>query len=333
MEPDLNPCNPPGYVQEIPDVIPPYCHTQMTDEFGRPVQDSKADPFNDVMSLLDEPTLQKSGTGASALCDPMQTGHIIGGQRDGQSDPGVLYRYGKSLHGTDEAMRDLFRDVIVIDEQGKAHNVPIFWGTQEQAVAAVLQENYRQDNSLVVDRIRLPMLAIHPQEYNFNQNRYIYHKAIDYLRDVNRGWHPGFTIKEQRHEKDTIFGVARGIPVDIGYTLYAWTMYEEDMNQILTQIITKFSPIAYIRVRGVSWEIGVKLQSIANNVNYEPGEKTQRVFKYQFGMTAETFVTQPIVRKKAVLKTQIDMLDDVDESQITEVIFRLEQAVKDLSND
>jgi hypothetical protein len=142
-------------------------------------------------------------------------------------------------------------------------------------------------------------------------------------------WKPGFTTSE-RYQRDTIFGISRGIPIDIGYTLYAWTLYEEDMNQILTQIITKFSPIAYIRVRGISWEIGVKLDSIANNVDVEPGDKATRVFKYQFSLTAESFVAQPIVRKKAVLKTQTEVTDSLNDEDITEVMSRLEQAVKEL---
>jgi hypothetical protein len=102
------------------------------------------------------------------------------------------------------------------------------------------------------------------------------------------------------------------------------------MNQILTQILTKFSPIAYIRVKGISWEIGVKLSSIANNVDYEPGDKAVRVFKYQFSLTAESFVAQPIVRKKSVLKTRIEVTDSPNEEDITEVLTRLEQAVKEL---
>jgi hypothetical protein len=333
MEPDLNPCNEPGYIKDVnDDPIPPFCGEKQTDEFGNPIQESLGTPFGDVLSWLDEPTLSKKGIGQSALCDPMQKGHIINAQGDGKTDPNVIYRYGKSIRGTDEAMRDMFRDVVVLDENGKAHNVPCFWGTQEQAVAVILQENVRQDNSTVVDRIRLPMLAIHQQSCDFNQQRYTYHKAVDYLRDYKNNWRPGFAIREGRHERDTVFGVTRGIPVDIGYTLYAWTMYEEDMDQILTQVITKFSPMAYIRVRGISWEIGVKLNSIANNINYEPGEKTQRVIKYQFEFTAESFVTQPIVRKKSVLKTKVEMVNSNNEDEITEVISRLEEAVKGLEN-
>jgi hypothetical protein len=259
------------------------------------------------------------------LCDPQQTGHIINDDKDRN----VVYRYARSIRGTDEAVRDLFKDIVVLDEAGKAHNVPIIWATQEKAVAYILQENVRKDESLVVDRIRLPMLAIHSSGYNFAQDRYIYHKAIDYLRDRNDNWRPGFTVAE-RYERDTVFGVSRGIPLDIQYSLVAWTLYEEDMNQILTQVVTKFSPMAYIRVRGISWEIGVKLDSIANNVDLEPGDKKIRVFKYQFGFTAESFVAQPIVRKKAVLKTRVEVTNSPNEEDITEVLARLEQAVKEL---
>ncbi len=154
-------------------------------------------------------------------------------------------------------------------------------------------------------------------------------EAVDYIKTAKRDWAPGFTLKE-KFERDTVFGVARGIPMDVGYTLYAWTLYEEDVKQILTQIITKFSPMAYIRVRGVSWEIGVKLDSVSNNVEAEPGDQATRVIKYQFSMTAETFVTQPIIRKKAVLKTQVEFVDSLEDEDVTEVITRLEQAVKEL---
>ena len=149
------------------------------------------------------------------------------------------------------------------------------------------------------------------------------------MRDHKNNWRPSFTTSE-RYEKDTVFGVTRGIPVDIGYTLYAWTLYEEDMNQILTQLLTKFSPIAYIRVKGISWEIGVKLNSISNNVNFEPGDKAVRVFKYQFSITAESFIAQPIVRNKSILKTRIEFTNTTDEENIAEVLTRLEQAVKEL---
>lgn len=335
VPPDLVSCNEPGLIKDLNiDGPPPYCRDGETDKSSGTIDhkdflDSQKDVTSRDISWLEDATQSKLGQGAHALCDPQQSGHIINEQGLSPPNRNTVYRYAKSIRGTDEAVKDLFSDIIVLDESGKAHQIPIIWATQEKAVAYILQENTRKDESLVVDRIRLPIMAIHSSNYNFNQNRYTYHKAIDYLRDFRNDWRPSFTTSE-RYEKDTVFGVSRGIPIDVSYTLYAWTLYEEDMNQILTQIVTKFSPMAYIRVRGISWEIGVKLDSIANNVNIEPGDKQVRVFKYQFTFTAESFVAQPIVRKKAVLKTRIEITDSPNEEDITEVLSRLEQAVKEL---
>lgn len=261
--------------------------------------------------------------GKANLCDPMQTGQIT-------NDPkrfDTIYRYSKSLRGTDTAVMDLFKNLVVIDEDGKSHNIPIIWGTQEKAVAAIVQDNVRKDNSLVVDRIRLPMLAISSTDYQFNQSRYVYHRAIDYLRDANNK--PGMTYSE-KYEKDTIFGVSKGMPIDISYTLYAWTLYVEDMNQILEQIILKFSPVAYIKIRGINWEVQVKLDSIANNLEYEPGDQAIRVVKFMFNLTAETYIPQPIVRKKSILSTKVDITNNKQNEEL-EIISSIEETVKEIS--
>jgi hypothetical protein len=228
-------------------------------------------------------------------------------------------------------MLNLFNDIVVIDENGKAWPIPIIWGTQEKAVQFILADNVRKDDSLVVDRIRLPMLAIYNSDIQFDQTRYIYHKALDYLGRYRSDGKPGFTINE-KFERDTVFGVARGIPVNITYNLMAWTLYLEDMDQIIEQIMLKFSPVAYIRVRGVHWETMVTLDSVANNINFEPGDKQQRVIKYQFNMTTQTYIPQPIVRKKAVLKMRTDIYNQTQEEEITETLGRLETAVEDFES-
>ena len=279
------------------------------------------------LGWLEDAANKKIGIGARSDCDPMQTGQIVEDIHRPNRD--VLYRYSKSIRGADEAIQDLFKGLVVLDEEGKAHTVPIVWGTQERAVAWILQDNTRKDGSLVVDRIRLPMLAVHSTDIAFDQSRYIYHGALDYMRTLRPDRKPGFTVKE-RYERDTVFGVTRGLPVNITYTLFAWTLYMEDMGQLLEQVISKFSPVAYINVRGVQWETIVTLDSIANNVDYEPGDQNLRVIKYQFTMTAQTFIPQPIVRKKAVLKTKTDIYNSVEPEKITEVLGRLEEAVKEL---
>lgn len=304
-----NSCNDPVIEElQITDPIPNNC-----------------DPVKSLRSVAGRPELgwdekHEDNGGVSGLCDPMQTGSIVNDPSNPNTQ--VIYRYSKGMRNSHNAMVDLFRNIIVIDESGKNHNVPIIWGSQERAVAAITQKQVRKDG--VVERIPLPTMAIINTSYQFQPNRYIYHAAIDWQRDNGKNF--GFT-RGERYKKDTVFGTARGIPINIGYRLYAWTLYEEDMNQITEQIILKFSPIAYIRVRGVGWEIGVTLDSIGVNENIDPGT-SDRVIKYEFDFTAETFIPQPIVRKPAALKVRAEFLDGLSEEDATNVISRFEEAAK-----
>ncbi len=257
--------------------------------------------------------------GFDANSDPLQTGQIYNDPVNPNKN--VIYRYAKGIRGTDDGMLDLFKKVVVIDEDGKIFPVPIIWGTQEKAVAYIIQNNVRKDNTLVVDRPTLPLLAIHQTGIVPNRDRYVYHKAINYFRD--KTGKPGYTFGEEV-PKDTIFGYSKGIPIDINYTLYAWTKYLEDMNQILEQIISKFSLLAYIKVKGIPWEIPVKLDAIGNNIDNEPGDKNIRVIKYQFNMVVETYIPQPITRVKSVLNVKTDFHNSVDEKNISEAYNRIE---------
>jgi hypothetical protein len=310
MDKNLFPCSEPN----------PFDPSLNIDPVNPLCDDCDKHPSQKDVPLIPNQQTGRRGIGQSGLCDPMQLGHIVQDYSK-NPNPSVIYRYSKAKYGCDEAVTDLFKDIVVIDEQGSPIPVPIIWSTQERAVAAIVQENVRKDDSTIIDKLRLPLMSIYDSEFSMNMDRYIYHEAVDYMRD--RHGRPGLVGSEKR-DRDTIFGVARGIPVDIGYTLFVWTLYKEDMNQILEQIVSKFSPIAYIRVQGVYWETIVKLESIANNENMEPGGNNLRVIKWQFNMKAETFIPQPIKRKKSILKTRVDVVDDIDDKEITEIIKRLE---------
>lgn len=251
---------------------------------------------NPPLDWTTPPSRKKLGTGQHGNCDPLQTGQIVNDPDDANRN--VIYRYSNALYGADEAMVDLFRNIKVIDEDGKWHVVPIHWASQEQAVAAILQDNVRKDNSLVVDRIRLPMMAIYSSAHSFDPTRFTYQRAMSlmpWLDPKSEG--TGFTATE-KYERDTVFGVTRGIPVNITYTLYIWTLYQTDMNQILEQVFLRFSPVAYLRIRGVYWEVIVTMDGQANNLDVEPGDRRLRVLKYQFTMTAKSYIPQPITRVK-----------------------------------
>lgn len=300
------------------DPAPPYCGA--SEQNKRSINDESLNWLKECQT-----NMKKTGFGAKVDCDPIQKGHIINDVNN--PDKSTIYRHTHSIRGTDEAIIDMFNDLVVIDEDGKAHKIPVIFGTPEKAVAAVVQDNVRKDESLVVDRIKLPILAITQVAIDYDVLRYTFHKAVNYLPRPDSK--PGFTVNE-KYERDTVFGVSRGIPVNIGYRITAWTMFHEDMNQIIEQILLKFSLVAYIRVTGIPWEIIVTHDSTASNVDTEPGDKNISVIKYEFNITAQTYIPQPIQRKKSVLSTKISFVDGLSEDQITEVISRVEESVKEL---
>ncbi len=278
---NLSECAPPSQSVESLnlDDVPNYCD----DPVGEPLCGGKFSDSQkrvatelDLSWLQDIAIAQKTGFGQDHTCDPVQKGHIVN-QTESRS---YVYRYNRALRGCNEAMLDMFRDLVVIDDFGQAHAIPIVWGRQEKAVALVLQDNVKEDGSVTLDRLRLPMMAIHSDDVNFDASRYIYHKARRYYRGLRPDGKPGFTARE-KFERDTIFSVSMGIPVDITYTMYAWTLYEEDMLQIIEQVIPKIAPMGYISVRGVQWETVVTLEGSANNMDNEPCDLAERIIKYQ----------------------------------------------------
>lgn len=314
----LNECGVKGIsTEENRDVAPPYCGRKED-------EDNKRDINKDDMSFLRDDNMKSTDLGAKVDCDPMKTGSIVNDIKNPNRE--YIYRYSKSIRGTDIALLDMFSNIVVIDEDAKAHRIPVILGTPEKAVAAVVQDNVRKDNTLVVDRIRLPIIALTQTSIDMDLSRYTYHKANDLFRKNGK---PGLVMRE-KYERDTVFGLARGIPINISYTATAWTMYTEDMNQIIEQILLKFSQTAYIRVTGVSWEVIVTLDSMANLVDTEPGDENISVKKFEFNMTAQTYIPQPIERKKAVLKMKVDFIDGLSDEEITQVMARIEESVKEL---
>lgn len=252
--------------------------------------------------------------GHDATADPMQSGSIINGML-GKTNH--INRFSNALRGCEQGVAEMFSNLVVLDEDGKAFPVPLFKGPQEKAVVWLMSEHARKDNTLVVDRPALPLLALHHTDIQPAPERYIYHKAKTH--------HYGTEVLE----RDTVFGVARGVPVNMSFSLYAWTYFMEDMLQIIEQIMLKITPMAYISIHGVPWEVGVKLDSVANNIDIEPGDQNARVVKYQFNLTAETYIPQPIVRNKTVLKMRTDYFNSVDEKQMNTVYDRQEISTND----
>lgn len=312
----LNECNDKGPDRD-PNIDQPsnYCGPDIVNQpYG-----SQRDVLHDSASER----RKRNRIGQAANCDPMQqSGWNLEAIRVNPSRE-TINRYSQIFRGADQAMKDLFDDITVEDDNGVAHKVPIRLSTPEKAVAFILQENVRKDGTFVVDRIPLPLLSLNRTDFTFDQSRYMYHKCVNWFRGYRDDQKPGWTENEGGISRSTVFGKAWGLPINITYQLNAWAMYTEDMNQILEQLQMKFSPVAYIRIQDVNYETIVKQDSTGNNKESEPGDKNVRVIKYQFNYTVETYIPQPIVRRKAVLDVKYDILN-VYKDEILDVLGKVD---------
>jgi hypothetical protein len=57
-----------------------------------------------------------------------------------------------------------------------------------------------------------------------DQSRYIYHGCVNWFRGAREDQKPGWTTSETGRQRDTVFGKAWGIPVNINYQLNAWAL-------------------------------------------------------------------------------------------------------------
>jgi hypothetical protein len=248
----------------------------------------------------------------------------------------LIFGYTRSIKNCDRSILDLFSDITIIHDN-KIYPVPIVWGSQEKAVIYVFGENFinneeRKEEGLV-DRITLPVLALHGTDIEFDASRFIYHEA----RDYRAGAGDSGLFNQEKRPFDTRFGISKGIPINRNYTLYVWAKYYENLMQIVEQIYLKFSPIAYIRFEGNRWETPVKLTGSASNITEDVGDRQTRILKYSFNLLAESHIQQPIKRDKTVLKivqkyvvegdlsvnSEIDtIIEEVEEGETPETINR-----------
>jgi len=290
----------------ITDRPPPFC--------GNDEESIRRPPFDAINENC--PTVP---IGSQGNCNPIQFGHIV----EDQTRPvnrETIARNSQIFTAVDMAMKDLFSDLSVIDGNGKPHRIPIVPMGPERAVAYILQENARKDASFVVDRLPLPLLSIkYKSTITPDPARFLYSGAVRYYRDLNNkpGW-----MESEAYENDTVFGKTRGVPLNVGYELSAWTMYDLDMDQILEQVTLKFDMnTAYLNIQGAEFEVLVKLDGYANNSNLEPGEKDVRIIRWRFDMHVEMFVPQPIVRRKTVKSEIIDIME-VDNNGVVVDMFK-----------
>jgi hypothetical protein len=68
---------------------------------------------------------------------------------------------------------------------------------------------------------------------------------------------------------------------------------------------------------------------MGNNIDAEPGDQALRVCKAQFDMTAKSYIPQPIDKRRTVLSINREWVNSLTDDEVTEVLLRLEQSVRD----
>jgi hypothetical protein len=159
-----------------------------------------------------------------------------------EEKPDILTNWPGWLKANDEGTMDVFRDLVIVNHDGNAHPVPIMWASDELTVKMVCA--LRSDPATVAT-VKLPMM------------------------NLQRGDFVNAPVTKTDHG------------IRINYHLTVRTLYREDMNQIIEQIINKFSPNPMLK--------NYELKSIANNMAEDDNIKSfgidsLRVNKYVFNM-------------------------------------------------
>ena len=188
-------------------------------------------------------------------------------------------RYDQALIGCDRAILQMFSD-IAIEWEGKTFLVPAIYGSQEDAVAYVLQDSKGKGVNEAVERVRLPLLAIWSSRCAENSSRYDH-----YMEAAKRAY---------LHSDGRFPTVA----VDVHYSLWAWAIFGPDIEQMSAQVRKKLEGGGFVQEAGAAWRTAVTLCAITNNLdsNGKPPptkDGTAVIYKYQFDFIAEAFLRLP----------------------------------------
>jgi hypothetical protein len=189
-----------------------------------------------------------------------------------------------------------FADFQILDKSGIAMRVPTVFGTMEKIVYAVFGESAAQDPNQY-SRVRLPICAIVPNgSISLDLDRYIYHGA--------KWWDFKGT---ERKTDDIVFGMSTGIPITRGYQLTIMTKYVEDMNQLLEIALQRFSLSFEIRIGNSPRPTQVIFEGCDDNFSDDRDPEKSHLYTATISMLAETWLPQPVIRKKATHTVRIDV--------------------------
>jgi hypothetical protein len=163
-----------------------------------------------------------------------------------------------TLRKADRLVLDVFKNLVIISEEGTVSKVPVIYGTREK-----LRARAEFTAGSCIKKIALPIVALHRKD--------IHQAANASGRHTDLGtWVPDW----QEWLLD--------------YHVVIETLFQEDMNQILEQIMLPFSPTVEFKDDKVK---KLYLKNIVSNESEERGDG-MRVLSYEFLMQAEIVLKQ-----------------------------------------
>ena len=190
------------------------------------------------------------------------------------------YYYYQALRKTIVQFLDVFNDIKIkrYDENGtflRYINVPIKFAPKERAYYYIFEKH--QDEML-------PMMSVTMNSVTFAQER------------MGNRYHS--ITKATSADAGTVSRFLNPVPYNLGFTVYAWTKYMTDIDQILEQILPYFAPHIFVRVHIPELNFYFDTKVVFNGANpdiqTDMSEEERRVIRYSMDFTVQAYLFSPL---------------------------------------
>lgn len=188
------------------------------------------------------------------------------------------YYYYQALRKTITQFLDVFNDIKIkrYDESGnfvRYITIPIKFAPKERAYYYIF-ENHQDE--------MLPMISVTMNSIEFASDRMgsNYHVLTKSMEDcqVSRFLNP--------------------VPYNLGFTVYLWTKYMSDIDQILEQVLAYFAPHIFIRIKipevDFSFDVKIVFTGASPDMQTDMGEEERRIIRYTMDFSVHTYLFRPV---------------------------------------
>lgn len=131
-------------------------------------------------------------------------------------------------------------------------------------------------------RTKLPVAALSRTTHEFNKDKF----SPPYLAMGHRFLNTGGTMVARQY---------RPVPYNVNYELGVWAEHKRDAEYILYQVLTRFNPLAELRMFDgkLAGNVQMKLNSATDNSDKEISNDSNAKVKYDFSFLAEAWLPLP----------------------------------------